>query len=164
MAMERKTQTACVALPARWPLPGYGWELLRRDAVAGLTVAAVAIPQAMAYALLAGVPPVYGLYTAVIMTALGSLFGSSAHLINGPTNAVSLVVFGIVAGVGTGPDDPGRIELVASLAVLAGLIQVALSLLKLGGLARHVPEAVVVGFMAGGGLLVVLTQTPTVLG
>jgi SulP family sulfate permease len=162
--MEQKTRAFWSVLPARLRPPRYNGALLRRDAVAGLTVATVAVPQAMAYALLAGVSPVYGLYTAVIMTALGSLFGSSAHLINGPTNAVSLVVFGIVAGVGTGPDDPGRIELVASLAVLAGLIQIALSLLKLGGLARHLPEAVVVGFMAGGGLLVVLTQTPTVLG
>jgi SulP family sulfate permease len=118
----------------------------------------------MAYALLAGVPPVYGLYSAIVVTALGSLFGSSAHLINGPTNAISLVVFGVVAGVGTGPDDPGRVGLVALLAILAGLIQIALSLLKLGGLARHVSEVVVLGFMAGAGLLEALAQVPTVLG
>jgi hypothetical protein len=99
----------------------------------------------MAYALLAGVSPVIGLYTAIVMAALGSLFGSSARLINGPTNAISLVVFGVVAGAGAGPDDPARIGLVALLALLAGLIQIALSLLKLAGLARHVPEAVVRG-------------------
>jgi SulP family sulfate permease len=145
-------------------LPGYHWALLRRDAVAGLTVATVAVPQAMAYALLAGVPPVYGLHAAIVVTALGSLFGSSAHLINGPTTAISLVVFGVVAGTGTGPDDPTRIGLVALLAVLAGLIQVVLSLLKLGGLGRHVPEAVLLGFMAAAGLLEGLTQIPTVLG
>jgi SulP family sulfate permease len=138
--------------------------MLRRDVVAGLTVATVTVPQAMAYALLAGVSPVYGLYTAIVMAALGSLLGSSALLINGPTNAISLVVFGIVAGVGTGPDDPNRTGLVALLAVLAGLIQIALSLLKLAGLARHVSEAVVLGFMAGAGVLVALTQVPTVLG
>jgi SulP family sulfate permease len=142
----------------------YDGRLLRRDLLAGLTVATVAVPQAMAYALLAGVSPVNGLYTAIVMTALGSLFGSSPHLINGPTNAISLVVFGIVAGVGAGPDDPSRLALVALLAVLAGLIQIAVALLKLGGLARHVPETVVLGFMAGGGLLVVLTQIPAVLG
>src|SRR6516225_3553374 len=102
------------------------WDLTRRDVAAGLTVAAVALPQAMAYALLAGVSPVYGLYTAVVMTFLGSLFGSSAHLINGPTSPISLVVFGVVAGVGAGPDDPGRAGLVALLALTAGLIQVAL--------------------------------------
>jgi SulP family sulfate permease len=162
--MEKKARASWFALPARLSLPGYHGALLRRDLVAGLTVASVAVPQAMAYALLAGVSPVYGLYAAVVVTGVGSLFGSSAHLINGPTNAISLVVFGLVAGVGTGPDDPGRIGLVALLAVLAGLIQIALSLLKLGGLARHTPEAVILGFMAGAGLLEALTQIPTVLG
>jgi SulP family sulfate permease len=98
------------------------------------------------------------------MTALGSLFGSSAWLINGPTNAISLVVFGVVAGVGAGPDDPNRLALVGVLSVAAGLIQILLALVRLGGLARHVPDAVVAGFMAGAGLLVALTQIPTILG
>jgi MFS superfamily sulfate permease-like transporter len=162
--MEKKTRAGWSVLPARRTPTRYGGALLRRDLVAGLTVAAVAVPQALAYALLAGVSPEVGLYTAIVMTALGSLFGSSAYLINGPTNALALVVFGVVAGVGAGPDDPGRVGLVALLAVLAGLIQIALALLKLGGLARHVSEAVVLGFMAGAGLLVALTQVPTVLG
>src|SRR5437868_10235974 len=81
----------------------YGWGDFRADLVAGLTVAAVAVPQAMAYALIAGVEPQYGLYTAIIMTALGSLLGSSSHLINGPTNAISLVVLSAVAGMGLTP-------------------------------------------------------------
>src|SRR6516165_4353698 len=127
--MGKKARACWSQRPARRRPTRYGWELLRRDAVAGLTVATVAVPQAMAYALLAGVPPVHGLYAAIIVTALGSLFGSSAHLISGPTTAISLVVFGAVAGVGTGPDDPSRIEAVALLAVLAGLIQIALALL-----------------------------------
>jgi SulP family sulfate permease len=150
---------------AEWfRLPAYDWALLRRDAVAGLTVATVAVPQAMAYALLAGVPPMHGLHTAIVVTALGSLFGSSAHLINGPTTAISLVVFGVAAGTGTGPEDPTRIGLVALLAVLAGAIQIAVSLLKLGGLGRHLPEVVLLGFMAAAGLLEGLTQIPTALG
>src|SRR6516164_7883095 len=94
----------------------YSWTALRRDLLAGLTVATVAVPQAMAYALIAGVPPQYGLYTAIVMTALGSLFGSSRLLINGPTNAISLVVFGAVAGLTTSPDDPSRMDLVSLLA------------------------------------------------
>jgi SulP family sulfate permease len=98
------------------------------------------------------------------MTALGSLFGSSAHLINGPTNAISLVVFGTVAGVGAGPDDPGRVGLVALLAVLVGLIQITLALLRLGGLAQRVPEAVILGFVTGGAVLVALSQVPVLLG
>jgi SulP family sulfate permease len=151
-------------LTRHFGLAGYDWTLLRRDGMAGLTVASVAVPQAMAYALLAGVPPVVGLYTAVVVTALGSLFGSSAHLINGPTSAVSLVVFSVVAGAGSGPDDPGRLGLVALVAVLAGLIQIGLALLKLGGLGRYFSEAVLLGFMAGAGVLEALIQLPTALG
>src|SRR5262249_41654182 len=150
-------------LEASRPPLAYGWVGLRRDLVAGLTVAAVALPQAMAYALIAGVEPIYGLYTAIIMTALGSLFGSSAHLINGPTNAISLVVFGALAGITiTGPDE--IIRAVGVLAVLVGLIQIAIALLKLGDLTRYVSESVVIGFMTGAGALVALTQTPTLLG
>ena len=77
---------------ARWTI-AYDGHAFRRDLLAGLTVAAVSVPQAMAYALIAGIPPEYGLYTAIVVTALGSIFGSSSHLINGPTNAISLVVF-----------------------------------------------------------------------
>jgi sulfate permease, SulP family len=150
-------------LGASRPLLAYGWVGLRRDLVAGLTVAAVALPQAMAYALIAGVEPIYGLYTAIIMTALGSLFGSSAHLINGPTNAISLVVFGALAGITiTSPDE--IIRAVGVLAVLVGLIQIAIALLKLGDLTRYVSESVIIGFMTGAGALVALTQTPTLLG
>jgi SulP family sulfate permease len=145
-----------------WSLRNYGRTGLGRDLIAGLTVAAVALPQAMAYALIAGVEPIYGLYTAIIMTALGSLFGSSSHLINGPTNAISLVVFGAVAGFADNPDE--RIRAVGLLAVLVGLIQIAIALLKLGDLTRYVSESVIIGFMAGAGFLVALNQTPNLLG
>src|SRR5215831_13484133 len=92
-----------------WSIPTYTANFLRRDLIAGLTVATVAVPQAMAYALIAGIPPQYGLYTAIVMTALGSLFGSSRFLMNGPTNAISLVVFGAAA---VGADSEHRLQLV----------------------------------------------------
>ena len=142
----------------------YSRAKLVRDLVAGLTVAAVAIPQAMAYALIAGVKPEYGLYTAVVMTALGSLFGSSAHLINGPTNAISLVVFGAVDGFTQGPNDPNRILAVGLLAVLVGLIQILIALLKLGDLTRYISESVIIGFLTGAGILIALGQLPSLLG
>ena len=72
----------------------YTSDEFKRDLIAGLTVAAISLPQAMAYALLAGVDPRYGLYSAIVVTAVASIFGSSSHLINGPTSAISLVVFG----------------------------------------------------------------------
>src|ERR1700735_4361600 len=75
----------------------YSADTARRDLVAGATVAAIAIPQAMAYALIAGVDPKFGLYSAIVVTLIASIFGSSSHLINGPTNAISLVVFSALA-------------------------------------------------------------------
>jgi MFS superfamily sulfate permease-like transporter len=80
----------------KW-LGGYTLNALRSDLLAGLTVAALSLPQSMAYALLAGVDPRFGLYTAIVFTAVAGLFGSSRHLINGPTGAVSLVTFSALA-------------------------------------------------------------------
>ncbi len=75
----------------------YNWDKGRRDLVAGLTVAAISLPQGMAYALIAGVDPKYGLYSAIVVTTVASIFGSSSHLINGPTSAISLLVFSALA-------------------------------------------------------------------
>ena len=152
------------ALLAGWSFDNYGWTGLWRDILAGLTVATVAVPQAMAYALIAGIEPRYGLYTAIIMTALASVLGSSSHLINGPTNAISIVVFSVAAGLSTGPDDPHRIEIVGLLAVLVGLIQILIALLRLGDLTRYISESVILGFMLGAGVLVALSQLPPLLG
>ena len=92
------TQAAIISVPksdraAASARPGYGKEAFRKDLLAGITVAAISLPQAMAYALIAGVDPRFGLYSAIVVTAIASVFGSSSHLINGPTNAISLVVF-----------------------------------------------------------------------
>ena len=76
-------------VPALDSLRRYSRHEARGDVVAGITVATVAVPQAMAYALVAGLPVEYGLYTAIVMTAVGALFDSSRQLINGPTNAIS---------------------------------------------------------------------------
>jgi SulP family sulfate permease len=141
----------------------YPLAIFRRDLVAGLTVAAIAVPQAMAYAIIAGIKPEYGLYTAIVMTALGSVFGSSAHLINGPTNAISLVVFSAVAGIGAGTENE-VLAAVFLLSLLVGVIQILLALLKLGDLTRYVSESVILGFMLGAGVLVALSQIGPLLG
>src|SRR5882724_27303 len=85
-------------VPAFDSLRSYSLGVLGLDTMAGLTVAAVAVPQAMAYAQIAGVPPEYGLYTAIVMTTVGALFDSSKQLINGPTNAISIAVLSAVVG------------------------------------------------------------------
>ena len=142
---------------------GYTWPHLRADLIAGLTVAAVAVPQAMAYALIAGVDPRYGLYTAIVMTALGSIFGSSAHLVNGPTNAISLVVLSAIAGLGL--KDPERnLQAVFLLTILVGTFQMLIFTFKLGDLTRYISESVVLGFMVGASFLVALSQVPNLLG
>jgi SulP family sulfate permease len=141
----------------------YGWRGLRRDVVAGLTVAAVAVPQAMAYALIAGVDPRYGLYTAIVTTFIAATFGSSAHLIGGPTNAISLVVFSAIAGLNLG-DRAQQLQAVFLLSLMVGGLQLLIFFLKLGDLTRYVSESVVLGFMLGAGFLVALSQVPNLLG
>lgn len=141
---------------------------LRSDVIAALTVAAVAVPQDMAYAQIAGVPPQYGLYTGFVVTAVAALFGSSNQLISGPTNAISLVVFSALATLNFGPEQAGQglemMKAVWLLAFLVGSIQILIALLKLGDLTRYVSESVLLGFMAGAGVLIVMGQIPNLLG
>src|SRR6476660_882210 len=139
----------------------YNADTARRDLVAGATVAAIAIPQAMAYALLAGVDPRYGLYSAIVITLIASIFGSSSHLINGPTNAISLVVFSALIGFDTRFD---AYQAMFLLAILIGVIQILIAVFKLGDLTRYISESVVLGFMAGAGLLVAIGQVGNFLG
>jgi SulP family sulfate permease len=139
----------------------YRWGTARSDLIAGATVAAIAIPQAIAYALIAGVDPKFGLYSAVIITIVASLFNSSSHLINGPTNAVSLVVFSALASY------DGRFEAYQALfllGIMIGVIQIAIAVLRLGDLTRYVSESVILGFMAGAGLLIALGQIGNFVG
>ena len=141
----------------------YGWSAARKDALAGLTVAAISLPQAMAYALIAGIDPRFGLYSAIVVTAIASIFGSSSHLINGPTNAISLVVFSALAFIG--PDAPhDAYEATFLLAVMVGGIQILIAVLRLGDLTRYISESVVLGFMAGAGFLIAISQVGNLFG
>jgi SulP family sulfate permease len=135
----------------------YSWGKARQDLLAGVTVAAISLPQAMAYALIAGVDPRFGLYAAIVVTLVASIFGSSSHLINGPTNAISLVVFSALAFF----DPDARFDAYQAmflLGIMVGSIQILIAVFKLGDLTRYISESVVIGFMAGAGALVGLTQ------
>ena len=114
--------------PALDSLRSYSLPAFRADLLAGLTVAAVAVPQAMAYALIAGIPPVYGLYTAIVMTAVGALFDSSKQLINGPTNAISIALLSALSFV----PEQDRPAVATVLALLIGLMQMGITFLRLG--------------------------------
>ncbi len=148
-------------VPALDSLRSYGVHDARADALAGLTVAAVAVPQAMAYAMAAGLPAEYGLYTAIVMTAVGALFDSSRQLINGPTNAISIAVLSVIAGVEG--QDP-KIQAAVLLAFMVGSIQLGITILRLGDLTRYISHSVIVGFTAGAGSLLVLDQLKNLIG
>jgi sulfate permease, SulP family len=148
-------------VPALSTLRHYTAADARSDLAGGLSVAAVAVPQAMAYALIAGLPPEYGLYTAIIMTTVGALLDSSRQLINGPTNAISIALLGAIGMV---PDQAVRIQLAILMAFLIGVMQIAISLARLGDLTRYVSHSVIVGFTAGASLLLLLDQTKNLLG
>lgn len=147
-------------IPALESLRGYGLHEFRGDLLAGLTVATVAVPQAMAYALIAGLPPQYGLYTAIVMTAVGALLDSSKQLINGPTNAISIALLSALAIV---PPEQ-RLEAAILLSLLVGSIQIGITLLQLGDLTRYISHSVIIGFTLGASVLLVLDQLKNLLG
>ena len=141
----------------------YDSKLFRRDLIAGLTVAAIAVPQGMAYALLAGVDPRFGLYSAIVVTFVASIFGSSSHLINGPTSAISLVVFSALAIF----DPDQRVEAAEAmfaLGIMIGAIQIFIAVFRLGDLTRYISESVILGFMAAASVLLGIGQIANALG
>ncbi len=148
-------------IPALDSLRRYDLAAARADLVAGFSVAAVAVPQAMAYAMIAGLPAEYGLYTAIVMTAIGALLDSSRQLINGPTNAVSIALLSAIGSIG-GQDE--RVQAAVLMAFLVGAIQLGISLLRLGDLTRYISHSVIVGFTVGASLLLVLDQMKNLLG
>jgi SulP family sulfate permease len=135
----------------------------RHDVIAGLTVAAISFPQAMAYALIAGVDPRFGVYSAIVVTIVASIFGSSSHLINGPTSAISLLVFTALAFVDS-ENSKELFEALFVLAVLVGVFQIVISLFKLGNLTRYISESVIIGFMAAASFLLAVGQLGNALG
>nr|WP_224098899.1 SulP family inorganic anion transporter [Mycobacterium avium] len=135
----------------------------RHDVIAGLTVAAISFPQAMAYALIAGVDPRFGVYSAIVVTIVASIFGSSSHLINGPTSAISLLVFTALAFIDS-ENSKELFEALFLLAVLVGAFQIVISLFKLGNLTRYISESVIIGFMAAAAFLLAIGQLGNALG
>jgi SulP family sulfate permease len=135
----------------------------RPDLVAGLTVAVVLLPQAIAYALIAELPPQTGLYAAIVAAIVGALWGSSAHLQTGPTNAISLLILSTLLTIST----PGTAEFLVMaglMAVMVGVFQLSMGLARLGMLVNFVSHSVVVGFSSGAGVLIAVKQLRHLLG
>src|SRR5687768_12819839 len=133
----------------------------RHDFIAGLTTALFAVPQGMAYALIAGFPPAAGVATSVVASILGAAFGSSEFLINGPTNAISVMLAGNAALFAAHGDPVAAIVL---LTLMIGAAQLLAGLLRIGTLTRFVSEPVLTGFSAGAGVYIVINQLPAALG
>lgn len=136
---------------------------LKSDLLAGITGAVIVLPQGVAFAMIAGLPPVYGLYTAMVTPVVAALFGSSRHLISGPTTAISIVVFAAISQFAE-PSSADFIRLALALTFMAGLIQFVLGLSRLGTLINFVSHSVVIGFTAGAALLIATSQLNHIFG
>ena len=152
----------------RRALPFFGWprltpQTLRNDLIAGLTVSLMAIPQSLAYAQLAGVPPYYGLYAAFIPAIFGALFGSSGILSTGPVAMTSLLTAASIASLAR-PGTEQFYGYVTLLALLSGLFQVGFGLARMGMLLNLLSHPVLMGFINAAALIIAMSQLPALVG
>lgn len=136
---------------------------LRIDAMAGLLGAVLVLPQGIAFATLAGLPPEYGLYTAVVPCIIAALFGSSWHVMSGPTNANSLALFAMLSPLAVA-FSPAYIQLALAVTVMVGVLQWLIGALRLGMLANFISPSVLFGFTSGAALLIAVHALPDFLG
>ena len=143
-------------------LRGFRPRYVRPDLVAGATVAVLAIPQSIAYASIAGLPPTYGLYSAAVATMVGALWGSSRHLSTGPTNAISILVLSILAPLAA-IGAPEYLVAASVLAVMVGVLCIVFGFAGLGMLVNFASRSVLLGFTAGAGVLIAVGQLRNLL-
>ena len=136
---------------------------LRADLLAGLTGTIILVPQAVAYAGIAGLPPEYGLYTAIVPVIVAALFGSSWHLVSGPTAALSIVIFATLSPLAT-PGSAAYIQLTLTLTFLTGVLMLAMGLARLGVLVNFISHSVVTGFTVGAAVLIAASQLKNFFG
>ncbi len=143
--------------------PEVNGRTLRADALAAVTGAIVVLPQGVAFATIAGMPPEYGLYAAMIPAIVAALFGSSRQLVSGPTTAASIVLFSSLSVLA----DPGSVDYVAyalTLTFMVGVIELAMGIARLGALVNFISHSVVVGFTAGAAVLIAASQLKNFFG
>lgn len=138
-------------------------ETVRSDLMAGITGAAIVLPQGVAFATIAGMPPEYGLYASIVPAIVAALFGSSWHLVSGPTTAASVVMFSSLSALAE-PGSAQYVSLAITLAFMVGVTQFAMGALKLGALVNFISHSVIVGFTAGAALLIAAKQAKIFLG
>ncbi|CAC9505881.1 Sulfate permease [uncultured Gammaproteobacteria bacterium] len=136
---------------------------IKADIIAGFTGAVVVLPQGVAFATIAGLPPEYGLYTAMITPIIAALFGSSYHLISGPTTAISIVMFSTISRY-VEPGSPEFVSMALTLTFLAGVYQFAFGLARFGTLVNFVSHTVIIGFTSGAAILIATSQLKHITG
>lgn len=152
------------ALPfARWLPLWQQKEVLRADLLAGFIGAIVVLPQGVAFATLAGMPPAYGLYAAMVPCVVAALFGSSRLMVTGPANAISLTTMALVAPLAV-VGSPQYVGLVLTLTFMVGMLQLLLGFVRVGKWVDLVPHSVIAGFTSGAAILIVNSQVGTILG
>ncbi|GIN85742.1 hypothetical protein J6TS2_21280 [Heyndrickxia sporothermodurans] len=133
------------------------------DIISGLTVAVLFIPQSMAYANIAGVNPVYGLYAAVIPLFIYTLFSSSKHLSVGPTSVVSILAFSSISTI-TKPESLHYFEAMTALTILIGVIQFSLGVLHAGKIFKYISNSVIKGFISAVAIIIIIHQLDSLIG
>lgn len=144
-----------------WPMVTR--QTARDDLLAGLTGALVVLPQGVAFATIAGMPPQYGLYAAMIPAVIAALFGSSWHLVSGPTTAISIAVFAALSHIAV-PGSPQYVQLVLTLTFLVGVIELVFGFARMGALVNFISHSVVIGFTAGAAILIAASQVRNFFG
>ena len=158
--------------PFKEDLANYSLATFRRDASAALSVSLLTVPQAMAYALLAGLPLTAGLFAAIYSAMIAAAFGSSRHLIVGPSNAIAILVqsgtadilFTYYRGLEGMERDMAALQILTQLAMLVGIVQILAAWCKLGRLTQFVSHSVVIGYIAGTAIAMIVNQLFTFLG
>ena len=133
------------------------------DLIAGLTGAIVVLPQGVAFAAIAGMPPEYGLYAGMVPAIIAALFGSSWHLVSGPTTAASIVLFSALSEMAQ-PGSMDYVRLALTLTFMVGIIQLVMGFVKLGALVNFISHSVVIGFTAGAAVLIASNQVKNFFG
>lgn len=144
-------------------LPMVSRQTLGADITAGLTGALVVLPQGVAFATLAGMPPQYGLYAGMIPAIIAAFFGSSWHLVSGPTTAASLLIFTSISAFAH-PGTEYYVSLVLTLTFMVGLLELLMGLMRMGALVNFISHTVAVGFTAGAAILIAVSQLENLIG
>ena len=144
-----------------WPMVNRS--TTRADLMAGLTGAILGLPQGVAFAILAGLPPQYGLYAAMLPPALSALFGSSFQMVAGPTNAVAILLFASLTHLAPA-GSPDYIRLVLTVTLLTGVFELAMGIARLGTLVNFISHTVIIGFSAGAAILIATSQVKSFFG